>query len=99
MRVCPKCERNVFENETACSHCGGTVEEAVRPFQSSETKVAERQDGSFNPRTDVSADAIYIASRIVKHLWIIFVLLPFILGVLWTILTILDNSHVLVFRS
>jgi hypothetical protein len=35
------------------------------------------QDNPFDPRTEVSADAIHIASRIVKHLWIIFVLLPF----------------------
>jgi hypothetical protein len=32
----------------------------------------------FDPRTEVSADAIHIASRIVMHLWIIFVLLPFV---------------------
>ena len=25
MKTCPKCERNVFENETACSNCGTTV--------------------------------------------------------------------------
>jgi hypothetical protein len=40
------------------------------------------QDNSFNPRTEVSADAKYIASRIVKHLWIIFVILPFVAAVL-----------------
>jgi hypothetical protein len=34
------------------------------------------EDNPFDPRTEVSADAIHIASRIVKHLWIIFVLLP-----------------------
>ncbi|HXB70975.1 MAG TPA: hypothetical protein VNY05_22260 [Candidatus Acidoferrales bacterium] len=40
------------------------------------------EEHSFNPRTEVSADAKYIASRIVKHLWIIFVLLPFVAAVL-----------------
>jgi hypothetical protein len=40
----------------------------------------------FNPRRDVSADAVYIAGHIVKHLWIIFVLLPLVLGVLFAIL-------------
>lgn len=34
------------------------------------------EDNPFDPRTEVSADAIYISGRIVKHLWIIFVLLP-----------------------
>ena len=35
-------------------------------------------DNPFDPRTEVSADAEYIAGRIVKHLWILFVLLPVI---------------------
>jgi rhodanese-related sulfurtransferase len=30
----------------------------------------------FDARTEVSADARHIAGRVVKHLWIIFVLLP-----------------------
>lgn len=48
-------------------------------------KRAELQDNPFNPRTEVSADAAYIAGRIVKHLWIIFVLLPIVLAILWEI--------------
>ncbi|MGA2274555.1 MAG: hypothetical protein ABSH00_13450 [Bryobacteraceae bacterium] len=36
-------------------------------------------------RTEVSADARHIASRIVKHLWIIFVLLPFVVALLLVI--------------
>lgn len=36
----------------------------------------------FDPRREVSADAHYI----VKHLWIIFVLLPVVLGVLLMLL-------------
>jgi hypothetical protein len=38
----------------------------------------ELLDNPFDPRTEVSADARHIAGRIVKHLWIIFVLLPFV---------------------
>jgi len=49
----------------------------------------ELEDNPFNPRTEVSADAIHIASRIVKHLWIIFVLLPFVAVVLWAMLAAL----------
>ena len=41
----------------------------------------------FDPRTEISAHAKHIASRIVTHLWIIFVLLPFVLGLLWYLLT------------
>jgi hypothetical protein len=52
----------------------------------------------FDTRTEVSADAYHIvkcaredsreaAGRIVKHLWIIFVLLPVVLGILFAILT------------
>ena len=40
----------------------------------------------FNPRNEVSADARYIAGCIVKNLWIIFVALPFVLGILILIL-------------
>jgi len=40
----------------------------------------------FDPRTDVSADAKYVARRVVKHLWIIFVALPFVLTLLFLIL-------------
>ncbi|HEY8224242.1 MAG TPA: hypothetical protein VIG25_03115 [Pyrinomonadaceae bacterium] len=42
--------------------------------------------GPFSPRVDISADARYISGRIVKHLWIIFVALPFVLAVLFVIL-------------
>jgi hypothetical protein len=43
------------------------------------------EDVPFDPRTEISADAQHIASRIVTHLWIIFVLLPFVLGLLFYI--------------
>jgi hypothetical protein len=49
-------------------------------------KRAEFQEDPFDPRTEVSADAKHIAGRIIKHLWIIFVLLPVVLGVLWALL-------------
>ena len=38
-------------------------------------------------RPVISADAQFIAGKIVKHLWIIFVLLPVVLGILFTLLT------------
>ena len=55
------------------------------------------EDHPFDPRIDISADAYHIAKcardvareasrRIVKHMWIIFVLLPVVLGILFAIL-------------
>ena len=49
-------------------------------------KRAELQENPFDTRTEVSADAKHIAGRIIKHLWIIFVLLPIVLGVLWALM-------------
>ena len=43
-------------------------------------------DNPFDPRSEVSADAKHIAGRIVKHLWIIFVLLPVVLALLYSLL-------------
>ena len=44
----------------------------------------ELQENPFNPRTKVPADA----KKIVKHLWIVFVLLPLVLWILYSILQI-----------
>ena|SRR5882724_6250628 len=49
-------------------------------------KRAELQENPFDSRNEVSADAKHIAARIIKHLWIIFVLLPVVLGVLWALM-------------
>ncbi len=62
------------------------VQETIRR----ETVRAELQDNPFDPRNEISADAQHIATvvsgRIVTHLWIIFVALPFMLGLLYAIL-------------
>jgi hypothetical protein len=50
------------------------------------TDTTELAEVPFRPRTEVSADAQYIAERIIKHLWIIFVLLPVVLGIIFEIL-------------
>ena len=49
----------------------------------------ELEDSPFNPRTEISADAIHVASRIVKHLWIIFVLLPFVIALLLVVVGVI----------
>jgi hypothetical protein len=43
---------------------------------------SELQEHPFDPRNEVSADARHV----VKHLWIIFVALPFVLALLYVIL-------------
>jgi hypothetical protein len=47
---------------------------------------ASTQAIPFDPRTEISADAKHIAGRIVSNLWVIFVLLPIVLGILFAIL-------------
>ena len=44
------------------------------------------EENPFNAYSDVSADAKYIAGKVVKHLWIIFVLLPIVLAILYSLL-------------
>jgi hypothetical protein len=52
--------------------------------------VAGTSARAFDPRTEISADAKHIASRIVTHLWILFVLLPVLaLFLTWFIRTFL----------
>jgi hypothetical protein len=49
-------------------------------------KRQELEDNPFDPRTEVSADAKHIASKVVTHLWILFVALPLMLAILFSIL-------------
>jgi len=49
------------------------------------------KDIPFDPRTEVSADARHIASRIVTHMWIVAVVLPFIIGLLWGLLSLVRS--------
>jgi hypothetical protein len=50
-------------------------------------KRQELEDNPFDHRTEVSADAKHIAHKIVMHMWILFVALPVMLGILFAILT------------
>jgi hypothetical protein len=76
---CPECHTPVELDTPKCPGCGRFFKAGL------DLRRQELQDNPFDPRTEVSADAIHIASRIVKHLWIIFVLLPFIAALLWII--------------
>lgn len=50
---------------------------------------ADRQkslSNPFDPRSEISADARHIAGRIVTQMWIIFVVLPLVAGILYAVL-------------
>jgi len=42
----------------------------------------ELQEHPFDPRTEVSADARHVASRIVTHLWILLFVIPLVAGLI-----------------
>jgi hypothetical protein len=70
--ICPKCGAPGITLQTAqCPNCNVLFKAA--------------KDIPFDPRAEISADARHIASRIVTHLWILFVLLPVVLGLLWAV--------------
>jgi hypothetical protein len=72
------CGFEAGDYDVICQKCG-----AARPgSEQSTAKGGQSQTGQFDPRTEVSADAKYIASKIVTHLWVLFVLLPLIVGLL-----------------
>jgi len=67
------------------------IAESNRDRLAAEQERLERQREAlklfpFDPRTEISADAKHIAGQIVKHLWILFVLLPVIAGLLLALL-------------
>ena len=63
-----RCGCEVKDSREVCPYCRTTREGqgAVRV-------------GPFDVRAEVSADARYIAGRVVKHMWVILVLLPLII--------------------
>ena len=79
----PNCYQQAF--------CAGELQRRGAKQVPRSDQVDERreqlQERPFDPRTEISADASHIASRIVTHLWIIFVLLPFVIGVLYLLVT------------
>jgi hypothetical protein len=96
---CPECHTPVELDTPKCPGCGGLFkaglallsEEEQRVYQAEHQKAMagkqqrrserrqELQDNPFDPRTEISADARHI----VAHLWVLFVGLPVILGLLW----------------
>ncbi len=62
----------------------------IREQIRSEEEAAARP---FDPRTDVSADAKHVANRIVLHLYLLLLLIPFIVFLFQEIVTKGDRSH------
>lgn len=52
-----------------------------------EQKRAGLTEDPFDDRAEVSADAKFISKRIVTHMWIIFVLLPIVIAILFELLS------------
>jgi hypothetical protein len=81
---------NCIEREQCAQIFRETVAKQEELLVEVQERLAAKRDqlqaNPFDPRTEISADAEHIAGRIVKHLWIIFVLLPIVLGVLYAIL-------------
>jgi B-box zinc finger len=67
--LCFNCS-HLIQDVTYCESCSAPGIVPPRPF---------------DPRVETSADARYIAGHIVKHLWIIFVALPFVAALLFAI--------------
>jgi hypothetical protein len=87
IRQASRQELEKWANDPRCFEKGLCVQEIAARGADRERRETERpptrlkdpeERRPFDPRTDISADAKHIASRIVKHLWIIFVLLPFV---------------------
>jgi hypothetical protein len=81
---------NCFEQES----CAKLLAERLARKQADERARIERkkeiEENPFDFRDEVSADSKLVsadARYIVKHLWIIFVLLPFVLGLVFAIVT------------
>jgi hypothetical protein len=63
----------------------GTMNIPQRPMTDAE-RMAIEEGRQPQPHPQISADAQFVASKIVKHMWIIFVLLPIVLAILFAIL-------------
>jgi hypothetical protein len=68
----------VWATDQNCAEMSLCAEMLAQRTAPRNTKPIGPQDALFDPRTEISADARHI----VKHLWILFVLLPFIFGLL-----------------
>ena len=97
MTFCTGCGTQTADDTTMCAACSNRLAEdrrtmlSANPFDSRREVSADARHIADNytsfTRNEVSADARYVAGKIVSHMWIIFVLLPVVLGILFAILT------------
>ncbi len=80
-------DSNCLNAKECSAELGRRSEESFFRTRSREMARAELLENPFNPRTEVSADARHTAGRIITHMWIIFIVLPFILAILFAIFT------------
>jgi hypothetical protein len=97
MTFCSGCGTHTADGTIMCAACSSRTAEdkktrlVANPFDSRSEVSADARHIAENQaaltRNEVSADARHIAGKIVSHMWIIFVLLPIVLGVLFAVLT------------
>jgi hypothetical protein len=71
-------EQEFKSHRIACEYCTDSA------LCAEGTNIARRMQGIRSPQ--ISDDAKYVAGKIVTHMWIIFVLLPVVLVILFAIL-------------
>jgi hypothetical protein len=81
-------ELDKWANDPACQNAKVAADARDIRIVEREKQRQELEQNPFNPRTEISADAVHIAKRIVTHLWIIFVLMPFVLVLLYLLFVV-----------
>jgi hypothetical protein len=76
-----------WANDPNCVEMEMCIKEVSRRVKALADRRANLEHNPLDPRTEVSADAKYIAGRIAAHLWIIFIVLPIVGWVLYEITT------------
>jgi predicted nucleic acid-binding Zn ribbon protein len=74
MAFCSGCGTQIPDGSTMCADCSRSIE--------SRTIMLSSQAGEF-----LAATMHREAGRIISHLWVIFVLLPVMLGILYALVT------------
>ena len=87
MKTC-SCGYEAGDYDVVCSKCGASLEAQGKFFDPIPKKLPwsrteSESDGPVNPRSEVSADAKYVAGRIVTHMWILGFILPVVFGLLY----------------
>jgi hypothetical protein len=81
---------NCIEQAECAAFLAKRKERQAAELAELQTKWAQKrkalEENPFDPRNEVSADAKHIANKVVIHLWILFVALPIVLAILYSVL-------------